>query len=401
MKRIRPLWKSALLVAGAALMTLALWLLGVLLLLAYSNSRHGGGYISAAEISAALVQTEQGYEFSEGQRLNERGAWAMLIGDSGQVLWSFSKPAHTPEHYSIRDVAAFSKWYLDDYPVQCRIRDDGLFVLAMPKFSAWKYNVLIEYGQLRDIELWAALMLLLSLLLVIWLSSRLVKRRLRREQERVDAARADWINGVSHDIRTPLSLVMGYSARLSAAETLPAEARGQADIILKQSQLIKELVGDLNLTMRLSYNMEPLRRELIDPVALTRQAAADLLNSGLDSRYELLPELPVCKGETVFADAALLKRAIKNLLDNCVRHNPEGCRILLGLRREKETWVFTVESHGDRPVIVLPRQPDREPGESEHGTGLKLVRRIAAVHGGSARFTVQGPDFRCELRIPG
>ena len=66
------------------------------------------------------------------------------------------------------------------------------------------------------------------LLLAYWV----VRRWFRQAQQVRDAARSDWINGVSHDIRTPLSMVMGYAAQMEAAADLPPERRKQAGIIL-------------------------------------------------------------------------------------------------------------------------------------------------------------------------
>ena len=79
--------------------------------------------------------------------------------------------------------------------------------------------------------------------------------------EKRDTARTEWISGVSHDIRTPLSMVMGYADNLENDAALPEEARKQAGIIKEQSLKIKTLIEDLNLTSKLEYQMQPLRME--------------------------------------------------------------------------------------------------------------------------------------------
>ena len=73
-------------------------------------------------------------------------------------------------------------------------------------------------------------------------------------------------------------MVMGYANQLEEDPALPPARREQAAIIRRQSQTIRDLVNDLNLTMRLDYEMQPLRRARLRPAALVRQAAADLLN---------------------------------------------------------------------------------------------------------------------------
>lgn len=73
---------------------------------------------------------------------------------------------------------------------------------------------------------------------------------------------------------------MGYSAQMEGAEDLPVARRKQAGIIRAQSQVIRDLVNDLNLTMRLDCAMQPLRKESLQIEGLLRQTAADFLNGG-------------------------------------------------------------------------------------------------------------------------
>ena len=66
-------------------------------------------------------------------------------------------------------------------------------------------------------------------------------------------ARANWISGISHDIRTPLSMVLGYSSSLETNNTLNAEQQEKVAAIRQQATKIKYLIEDLNLTAKLEY----------------------------------------------------------------------------------------------------------------------------------------------------
>ena len=101
-----------------------------------------------------------------------------------------------------------------------------------------------------------------------------------------DNTRAEWIRGVSHDIRTPLSMVLGYASELEDDAALPPEARQQAGMIRRQGERLKSLVEDLNLTTKLEYALQPIRRESVDLVEIGRQAVSEVLNSGLPEQYE-------------------------------------------------------------------------------------------------------------------
>ena len=74
-----------------------------------------------------------------------------------------------------------------------------------------------------------------------------------------DNTRADWIRGVSHDIRTPLSVILGYASELEENPALPEAARAQAAVIRRQSEKLTGLVADLNLTTKLEYALRPTR----------------------------------------------------------------------------------------------------------------------------------------------
>ena len=381
---------------SAALVTL-LTLLG-LFGFVYSVSDGGRNWNAPlSEISASLTRQEKGYVFSGEDLL--QGRWAMLLDEGGNLVWSFRKPEELPEKYTISDVASFSRWYLEDYPVQCWIREDGLLVVGSPRNSIWKHNLEMDMENMIAIPGWFLGFFLLSLGSVLGFAYLAARRWFRQEQQIRDAARSGWINGVSHDIRTPLSVVMGYSAQLEAAPDLSPENHRRAGAIRAQSQTIRDLVNDLNLTMRLDCAMQPLRRTALRPEAFVRQTAADFLNGGMAEGFDLEVDLPDEPLPAIEADPFLLRRAVNNLLTNCVRHNAPGCAIRLGARAEKGRLLLWVDGgimEAEKPAPARPAEPD---GSAAHGTGLQLVAQIAAAHGGRAEFFT-GPPFRCELRLP-
>ena len=212
-----------------------------------------------------------------------------------------------------------------------------------------------------------------------------------------ESMRANLLRAVSHDIRTPLSMVMGYAGQLEADSALPPARRDQAAIIRRQSQTIRDLVNDLNLTMRLDCQMQALRKTKLDLAPFLRQTAADFLNSGLAEGFSLALDLPDQPLPSLEADEFLLRRALNNLLINCVRHNPPGAVIRLGARQTGKACLLWVEN--TTPNAPAPPLYQEEDGGPAHGTGLKLVAQIAAAHGGQATF-FQGETFLCQLRLP-
>lgn len=373
------------LVAASAVLVLVLAVAGLLAFIVTSAGAGSSWNASMDELSAALVRTEGGYAFTGGEYLAEKELWAMLVDEGGAVVWQQGKPADVPDRYSLTDVAAFTRWYLSDYPVQVRVREDGLLVAGGPKGSTWKHPFVLDMDVLKTIPFWFAGLFLLALLGVLGLTALVLGRQFRREQQERDFARSDWINGISHDIRTPLSMVMGYAGQLEADPVLPPRRRAQAAIIRRQSQTIRDLINDLNLTMRLDYAMQPLRWGSLHPAALVRQVAADVLNGGLEERYALAVEVPPeAEALTLEGDASLLRRALLNLVNNCVRHNPEGCAITLTAAAEGEVCTLRVEDDGGGGLPVGLAEVGLAPdGGAAHGTGLRLVEQIARAHGGA------------------
>lgn len=397
--RLRGLWKGAMLVAASALLIAVVTLVG-LIGFVYYNSNGGQDWNTPMEqLSNALVWDGTAYVFTDGALLEE-DRWAMLLDQEGQVVWSLRKPEDVPERYTLTDVAAFTRWYLGGYPVQSWVREDGLLVVGSPRGSIWKHDIAMDTQVLLQTPAWFLALFLLALGGVLSLAWLAVGRWFRQAQQVRDAARSNWINGVSHDIRTPLSVVMGYAAQMEEAPDLTPEHRRQASAIRTQSQVIRDLVNDLNLTMRLDCEMQALRKEIIQPSAFLRQTAADFLNGGMDSGFDVEMELPETPLPEVKADPFLLRRAVNNLLSNCVRHNAAGCSIRLGARAEGKELLLWVEGGSAegalRPDASQTLEPD---GGAAHGTGLRLVAQIAAAHGGKAEFH-SGTPYRCELRLP-
>ena len=169
MKRLTGIWRSALIMTLAMALIVVLFLLGILGYMVLTFKLNVDANFSTNTIDEALVQTADGYEFSAAYALDGKNQWAMLIDDSGDVIWSYHKPAEIPDHYTMRDVAAFTRWFIDDYPVRTRIRDDGLLVIGAPEFSLQRYSVEIPTNTITPTLFWfSGLFLVMLMGLSLW-----------------------------------------------------------------------------------------------------------------------------------------------------------------------------------------------------------------------------------------
>lgn len=442
MKSLRKIiTRSILLTAGIALLLVAIniaftsnWMM------TYSGSQPLR--YSIADISDGLTNTEGTYSLNAAAtaQMQKQYIWAMLIDRDGQVIWSQNLPEDIPRQYTLTDVASFSRWYLNDYPVSVWEHPDGLLVLGSPKSTIWKYNITSTEDTISHIPglltgfliLNVLAALALALILGLWLYRKLkplyngitalpkkepltlstggvtgeVARILNEtsvilsQQEKQlahrDQARTEWIAGVSHDIRTPLSMVMGYASELENNPNLPAAEQNQARIIRQQSQRIKVLVDDLNLASKLEYDAQPMVLTRVSPAALIREIAVDFINDGLSAPYSLSVDITEeTNGPILRCDQALIRRALTNLIDNSIRHNPRGCDIKLSVTNSMEGLVLKVSDNGKGyPPELLENSGglDESLLLGNHGLGLIIVRRIMKIHGGNVFFENLSPQ---------
>ena len=223
-----------------------------------------------------------------------------------------------------------------------------------------------------------------------------------------ETARANWIAGVSHDIRTPLSMVMGYAGQLENTPGLTEAERKKASVIVKQSERMKNLINDLNLASKLEYNMQPLMREKQNAVAIVRQVVVDFINMDIDDKFsiewETADTLSVCN---INADKDLLKRAVTNLVQNSITHNEQGCAIYVSVAEHDNNCIICVEDDGvgvsDEQIEKLNNTPhymvcDSNTFEQRQGLGLLIVKQIANSHNGTVLIAHGG--FKVSIEIP-
>jgi signal transduction histidine kinase/transcriptional regulator with GAF, ATPase, and Fis domain len=225
-------------------------------------------------------------------------------------------------------------------------------------------------------------------------SERKYSEAFEREREatsrlrNLDEMKNTFLEAVSHDLRTPLTSILGSAITLEQSELeLPREdAVDLVRRIAANARKLERLLGDLLDLDRLQRGIVTPQRRPTDVGALVRLVC---------SQTEVLGERPVeLDLEPVIAsvDAAKVERIVENLLVNAARHTSPGVSLWVRVRPGAGGVLLTVEDDGPGVPEAMREaifEPFRQVPEAAHpspgvGIGLSLVARFAELHGGRA-----------------
>ena len=445
------------LLSSLLLIILNFALLGIYTLNQTPNS---SPWITAQEVADHLSKNENKYVLNEttALELQNTNVWAILIDNATmKVVWQTDNlPETVPMAYTAPDIASLTRGYIDGYPTFTGEAENGLVVLGYPKDSFWKHMwPSWDYNFIANLPktVLSVLAINVSLIFIIYViaNSKLLKsvkpivggiqalstdeeihirekgllselavninktsdilQAQSRQLRKRETARANWIAGVSHDIRTPLSMVMGYAGQLESDVQLSENNRQKAAVIVRQSKRMRDLINDLNLASKLEYNMQPLSPERQNLIAVVRQVVVDFINMNIDEKYtiewETDEELTSC---TANVDKDLIKRAVSNLIQNSMNHNEQGCNIFIRVVAEDNVCTIVVADDGvgatDEQIEKLNNMPhymvcDEKTTEQRHGLGLLIVKQIIFVHSGKMliKHSEYG-GFEVDLSLP-
>lgn len=222
----------------------------------------------------------------------------------------------------------------------------------------------------------------------------------KQERLALDQSKEEWILNVSHDIKTPLTSMMGYGELLGdgAYDLSPKEREGFKEIILAKGTYIEKLLEDLNFSMRLKQEILPMAIKSVNLVALIKEDLIDIANVANEDFEKHTLEFTYSKDFLeAQVDRHLLKRVLSNLLYNAYKHNEEAVCVRVHLEEKDATWLeLTVEDSGiGVPEESLSKLFSRyyrgthTKAKSEgSGLGMAIVKDIINAHGGRIKASI-------------
>ncbi len=226
--------------------------------------------------------------------------------------------------------------------------------------------------------------------------------RAEAERSAADDERQSVVSALSHDLRTPLASLL---VSIDAIEDGIAEVDEHLPAMRQNVLALNRLVEDLFLLARADSGNLALQSESLDLAELVDEALEAMGPTASERQVRLQAVLH--QAVPVRGDATAIGRVLRNLVDNAIRHSPDGGGVVVAVEVEGGSVIVQVSDDGPGfDADFLPRAFERfsqhDPARSRHGgagLGLAIAQTLIQAHGGSVSIEA-GPGGRVRLVLP-
>lgn len=226
-----------------------------------------------------------------------------------------------------------------------------------------------------------------------------------RLREQTEKMREEWIANITHDLKTPLSPLKGYSELLRNGGISEEQCIRYAQIMLKNTAYMETLIDDLKLTYQLDNAMIPLNRQEQDLIRFLKELVIGILNIPEYENRTIHFETPE-KGLIFSFDQTLLTRAFQNLMVNAFVHGDEHTELTLQISLSDALLQIVVSDNGkgmtaEEAGLLFQRYyrgTNTAHKTAGTGLGLAITKSIVELHGGTISVT-SIPDIGTAFQI--
>lgn len=236
-----------------------------------------------------------------------------------------------------------------------------------------------------------------------------IKKLMEKERES-ERTKNELITNVAHDLRTPLTSIIGYLELLAGNQQVSADMQHKyIEIAYGKSRRLQKLIEDLFGFTKLNCGKIAMHVGQIDIVKLLGQlveeAYPNFVEKGLS--YDLQSNVPA---KIINADGNLLARLFDNLIGNAIKYGADGKRVLVKIHAEGETVTVSVTNYGyvipaDELPLIFNKfyrvEQSRSSSTGGTGLGLAIAKEIVDMHGGtiSVASDLNGTVFTVKLQV--
>ena len=235
-------------------------------------------------------------------------------------------------------------------------------------------------------------------------------RQLMDKERESERTKNELITNVAHDLRTPLTSIIGYLELLSGPVKLNEEMRKKyLDITYKKSKRLQKLIEDLFGFTKLNYGKISMKVSKVDIVKLLSQMLEEFYPNFMEKNlaYELQSNVTA---KVITADGNLLARLFDNLINNAIKYGSEGKKIIVKVDATDTVVTVSVTNFG----YVIPKEElpllfekfyrveqSRSVNTGGTGLGLAIAKNIVDMHGGTIGVTsdLNGTVFTVKLKV--
>jgi signal transduction histidine kinase len=235
-------------------------------------------------------------------------------------------------------------------------------------------------------------------------------RGLMDKEREAERTKNELITNIAHDLRTPLTSIIGYLELLSGETKLDPEVqKNYIGIAYVKTKRLEKLIEDLFGFTKLNYGKISMHVAKVDVVKLLSQLLEEFYPSFVDKNlsYELQSNVPA---QMISADGNLLARLFDNLINNAIKYGADGKRILVKVHGSEELVTIQVINYGyvipeeELPLIFnkfYRVEQSRSTNTGGTGLGLAIAKNIVDMHGGTIHVTsdLSGTVFTIKLQV--
>lgn len=235
---------------------------------------------------------------------------------------------------------------------------------------------------------------------------------MKQKEQEAEETKNELITNVAHDLRTPLTSIIGYIDIVNNMPDLSEKQRSEyLKITWEKARKLEKLINELFSFTKISYGGMPMHMEKIDVIKMLEQEADELYPTFKENELECLLETDA-DSCMIMADGEQLVRVFDNLLGNAIKYGRYGKIIRIRTLTENTQIQIQIVNYGS--VIPAENLPflfekfykvdtSRQPSSEGTGLGLAIAKSIVESHGGSisARSSFEGTVFEVVLPTAG
>lgn len=222
------------------------------------------------------------------------------------------------------------------------------------------------------------------------------------ELKATEILQTDFISNVSHEFKTPINAIEGYSTLLQGCENLDDDQKEYVEKILFNTGRLSSLVSNILLISKIENQSIQAKREIFSLDEQIRETIVALETAWAPKSIDLDVELDSVKYN---GNEIMMRHVWSNLIGNAIKFTPENSTVSIRLRNQKDKFIFRVTDQGEglsdeaqKHLFDKFYQADTSHKSEGNGLGLALVKQILDidggditaenVNGGGCRFTV-------------